>query len=51
MALALLLMSKSGFDAGATPESLGLLALLALLLATASATQDVVIDALLHRIP
>jgi len=45
MALALLLMSQSGFDAGATPESLGLLALLALLLATASATQDVVIDA------
>ena len=45
MALALLLMSQSGFDTGATPESLGLLALLALLLATASATQDVVIDA------
>ena len=45
MALALLLMSQSGFDAGATSESLGLLALLALLLATASATQDVVIDA------
>ena len=45
MALALLLMSQNGFDAGATPESLGLLALLALLLATASATQDVVIDA------
>ena len=45
MALSLLLMSQNRFDAGATPESLGLLALLALLLATASATQDVVIDA------
>lgn len=45
MALALLFMSQSGFGAGATPENLGLLALLALLLATASATQDVVIDA------
>lgn len=43
MALTLAFMSTARLEAG--PQALGVLALLALLLATASATQDVVIDA------